>query len=175
LFSASGLERYFLDPPKPEWRLLARFVAGTVPTGDLIIVATFPHWDKEPLQHYLKMGGRRVVYAAEERNLRQILAEERSHPWWILYAGTERRLDRAMRSAGVESPFTVIPFNYLAVVRRTGGTVDAVDDGRIILKALRPRIPPPYQGEVQRVIAGLASPSGDMGTPILPPAPTTVR
>jgi hypothetical protein len=53
--------------------------------------------------------------------------------------------------------------------------VDGLEDGRVILSALLRRIPGPYQGEVQRVIDGLASPSGDMGQPIRPPLPTTVR
>jgi mannosyltransferase len=174
LLSLSGLAHYFSEPPKPAWRLLAHYMAGTIPTGDLIVVATFPHWDREPLQHYLKMGGRRVVYAAEEPNLRQILGEERSHPWWVVYAGNERRLGR-MLSSGIGAHFTIVPFDYLAVVQRSGEDVNGLEDGRVILSALLRHIPGPYQREVQRVIDGLASSSGDMGQPILPPVPTTVR
>ena len=169
-----GLQSYFTEPPKPAWRSLAHYVAGTVPPGDLIIVAMFPHWDKEPLQHYLKMGGRRVIYAAEANNLRQILAEEDSRPWWIVYAGSERRLG-IMMSRGVGANFTVIPFNYLAVVRRNGESVAALDDAVTILKTLVPRIPGPYQGEVQRVIRYLSTPDADSGQPLPPPVPTTAK
>jgi hypothetical protein len=174
LLSAPGLHLYFAEPPKPAWRQLAHYVAGTVQPGDLIVVATFPHWDKEPLQHYLRVGGRRIVYAAEEPDLRQMLANEHGHPWWIVYAGTERRLGRLM-SAAIGKDFDVVPFDFLAVMRRKGDNADALDDGRSILTTLVPRIPGPYQGEVRRVIAGLSSPSGDMGRPIPPPVPTTVR
>lgn len=171
---APGLQSYFTEPPKPAWRSLARYVAGTVPPGDLIIVAMFPHWDKEPLQHYLDMGGRRVVYAGESNNLRQILDEEHSRPWWIVYAGNERRLGNMM-SRGVGANFTVVPFNYLAVVHRNGESLAALDDAVIILETLVPRIPGPYQGEVQRVIKYLTTPGADSGQPIPPPVPTTVK
>jgi len=173
VLSASALERYFSEPPKPAWRPLARYVAGAVPPTDLIVVATFPHWDKEPLQHYLRGGARRIVYAAEEPGLRQTLANEPGHPWWIVYAGSERRLGRLM-SSDVGQSFNIVPFDYLAVVRRTGERADGVDDGRVILRALRPRIPPTYQGEVNRVINGLSVHNGDMGQPIPPPVPTTI-
>ncbi len=174
LLSASGLERYYREPPKPAWRLLARYVAGTVPGGDLIVVATFPHWDKEPLQHYLNMGGRHVIYAAEEPNLREKLAEEQSHPWWILYAGRDRRLGRLMRQA-TTGELTVIPFDYLAVVHRNSGQPNGLDDGRMLLGVLAPRIPHPYHAEVERVLKGLAQANGAMGQPIPPPLPTTVK
>ena len=174
LLSASGLQHYYAEPAKPGWRQLAHYVAASVPAGDMIIVATFPPWDKEPLQHYLAMGGRRVVYAAEEPNLRQLLAAEDTHPWWIVYAGAERRLGRRIgRSVGKD--FAVVPFDYLALLRRNGDPVDALDDGQSILKALAPLIPGPYRGEVERVLKGLQSPGGDMGQPIAPPIPTTVK
>jgi hypothetical protein len=174
LLCLPGLNQYFTEPPKPAWRPLARYIAGTVPPGDLIVVAMFPHWDKEPLQHYLDMGGRRVIYAAEANNLRQVLAEERSRPWWILYAGNERRLG-IMMSRGVGANFMVVPFDYLAVVRRNGDGTAALDDGISILKTLTPRIPGPYQSEVQRVIKYLSTPDADSGQPIPPPIPTTVK
>lgn len=173
VLSAPALERYFTEPPKPAWRPLSRYVAGAVPPGDLIVVATFPHWDKEPLQHYLRGGTRRIVYAAEEPNLRRLLTDEQGHVWWIVYAGSERRLGRLM-SSDVGQSFTITPFDYLAVVRRSGDRSDGVADGRVILRALRPRIPPTYQGEVNRVINGLSALNGDMGQPLAPPVPTTI-
>lgn len=174
LLSAPSIERYFEEPPKPAWRQLAHYIAGTVPPGDLIIVATFPHWDKEPLQHYLGMGGRRIVYAAEDTHLRTLLAGEGGPPWWIVYAGSERRLGRLM-SASVGKDIDVVAFDFLAVLHRRGGGSDAVSDGLAVLRTLHPRIPGPYQGEVNRVIKGLASPGADMGQPIAPPVPTTVK
>jgi hypothetical protein len=168
------LRSYYTEPPKPAWRSLARYIAGTVPTGDLIVIAMFPHWDKEPLQHYLNMGGRRVVYAAEEPSLNAILAEEHSRPWWVVYAGSERRLGKLI-SMGAGNRFTVVPFDFLAIVRSNSEAADALDDGRAILRVVMPRIPRPYQGEVKRVIDGLATANGDMGRPIAPPVPTTVK
>lgn len=174
LLSASGLQLYFAEPPKPAWRQLAHYVTSHVPPGDLIVVATFPHWDSEPLQHYLGVGGRRVVFAAKEPNLRQILQSEQHDPWWIVYAGAERRLGRLMSTA-VGNGYTVIPFDFLALLQRQGDNVDGVGDGLAILRSLRPRIPDPYKGEVARVINGLESLGGDMGQPIAPPLPLTPK
>jgi uncharacterized membrane protein len=174
LLSASGLERYYSEPARPAWRPLARYVARAASPDDLIVVATFPFWDKEPLQHYMKTNHRqRVVYAAEETNLKRILANERKPAWWVLYSPTTRRFGRAMSRS--LAGFTVVPFDYLALVHRNAETADGVSDGVAVLTSFMSSARPVYPGDVQRVIKGLESSGGEIEKPGLPPVPTTVK